>query len=53
MAGLAAADRAAVAAELIPLYGKVVQTGSVVQAREARDGLFSLRSQVGAPSRRR
>jgi hypothetical protein len=47
LAGLPPADRAAVAAELVPLYAKVVQTGSVVQARDARDGLFTLRPQVG------
>jgi hypothetical protein len=45
LAGLPAPDRNAVAAELIPLYGGVLQ-GSVTQARDARDGLFALRGQV-------
>jgi hypothetical protein len=46
LAGLPAADRSAVAAELIPLYSQVVQSGTVTQARDARDGLFSLRTQL-------
>jgi hypothetical protein len=49
LAGLAPADRGAVATELIPLYAGVLQSGSVTQAREARDGLFSLRGQLPGP----
>jgi hypothetical protein len=48
LAGLAPADRSAVAAELIPLLAGVLQAGSVTQARDARDGLFALRTQLAA-----
>jgi hypothetical protein len=45
-AGFTPADRAAVGAELVPLYAGIVQKGSVNQAREARDGLFALRARL-------
>jgi hypothetical protein len=49
LARLEQADRSAVANELIPMYAGVLQSGSVTQARDARDGLFSLRTQLPGP----
>jgi hypothetical protein len=41
--GLPASDRDAVTAELVPLLITQMQNGSVNEARDARDGLFSVR----------
>ncbi len=52
LTALPPADRTAVATELIPLYGGLLQGGQVTLAREARDGLFSLRGQVPPPQQK-
>ena len=46
LGNLSEGDRSAVAAELIPLYGNALQGESVTRARDARDGLFSLRTKL-------
>ncbi len=46
LTGLTPAARTAVAAELVPLLAGVVQAAEVTKAREARDTLFALRTQL-------
>jgi hypothetical protein len=43
-AAMPAAERGALIAALIPLYVETLQGGTVTKARDARDGLFSLRA---------